>query len=326
MNPSVSFTLSACHTQTRLSAQVQSRTRSAKSTNHADLHIDFLLDGQPNKAFASKIQAFLGTLLLSFPFLNQYRWTIETSNSFPHSAGIASSASSMSALALCLCDIERQLLGTPDTEERFLRKASLIARLGSGSACRSIYPKAAIWGTSSEWADGINDYAVPFADTLHPTFVNYHDAILIVSRSEKVVSSRAGHALMENNPFAPVRYAQARQHFAQLLPALQNGDLACFIKIVEAEALALHALMMTSEPSFILMHPNSLQIIGLIRQFRQDTNIPVCFTLDAGPNIHLLYPEQYADDVKMFIETSLVQWCENGEWIADQTGNIAKLA
>ena len=96
------------------------------------------------------------------------------------------------------------------------------------------------------------------------------------------------------------------------------------INITESEALQLHALMMCSNPSYILMKPNTLRIIEAIRSFRNETQIPLCFTLDAGPNVHLLYPESEAEKVEQFIKDELASYCTDGRWIADHVGDGPK--
>ena len=96
---------------------------------------------------------------------------------------------------------------------------------------------------------------------------------MIASFAEKSVSSRAGHALMEGNAFAKPRYEQANERLLRLLPALKSGDLETFGQICENEALTLHALMMASNPSYILMRPNTLKMIELLRAYRLIRNI-----------------------------------------------------
>ena len=81
--------------------------------------------------------------------------------------------------------------------------------------------------------------------------------------------------------------------------------------------------MMCSNPSYILMKPNTLRIINTLFEFRQETDIPVCFTLDAGPNVHILYPDQHAEMVERFIMDELEQYCVGGLWIPDQVGDGA---
>ena len=101
---------------------------------------------------------------------------------------------------------------------------------------------------------------------------------------------------------------------------MEEGDLKTFGEITENEALTLHALMMTSEPSYILIRPNTLVMIEKIRVYREATNQPLYFSLDAGPNIHLLFPDEIKDDVFDFIKQEMEPLCENGEWIADRVG------
>lgn len=312
-NPSISFTLGASYTETTLAYR-------QKEHPGNPIALDFFFEEQPNPAFREKVLKFLESITPIFPFLRQLHLEIRTRNSFPHSAGIASSASAMSALALCLCSLEKKLLGTLDDENDFYQKASFVARLGSGSACRSVYPYMALWGEYGEAAGSSNDFAIPFESHIHPVFKTFQNAILIVSRAEKSVSSRAGHSLMEGNVYAESRYQQARQRMHQLLHALRNGEVDAFGQIAEDEALTLHALMMTSSPSFLLMRPNSLQIIERVRAFRKESGLPLYFSLDAGPNLHLLYPEASEGKILPFIRQELIPFCENGEWIADRVG------
>ncbi len=313
-NPSLSLTLASSFTDTSLEYAVNDNP----SGSGTDL--EFYFHQEENEAFKAKVQAFLESLAPVFPFLKQLKLVIRTGNSFPHSAGIASSASAMSALALCLCSLEDVLFGTLRDPAAFDRKASWVARLGSGSACRSVFPHAAVWGETQHVKEASNEYAVPAGDLIHDTFKDFHDDILIVSSDEKSVSSRAGHALMDGNPFAETRYAQARQRLSVLLDAMRTGDLDTFGKIAEDEALTLHALMMCSNPSYLLMQPGSVAIIEKVRAYRQATGHPLYFTLDAGPNVHLLYPGEIIHEVRAFIEEELKEFCENGRYQEDWVG------
>jgi diphosphomevalonate decarboxylase len=311
-NTSVSLTLSNAYTETTISYRY-------KGSEEPGISISFLFENAEQSAFEKKIKAFLESIIVYFPFLERLHLDINSHNSFPHSTGIASSASSMSALALCLCQIESNIYGGIRPAE-FFEKASMIARLGSGSACRSVYPVAAVWGKHDSVAFSSNEFAVPVNNSIHKVFSDMHDAILIVSSDEKSVSSRAGHALMDGNPYADTRYQQANNHLSEILDAMQKGDLEKWGAIVEKEALTLHALMMASEPPFILMKPNTLSIIEKIKQLRREENIPVYFTLDAGPNVHLLYPAAFEDRLKTYIEKELLSFCENGAVLFDQVG------
>ena len=311
-NASISLTLQNAFSETSLVYEPK------ENNGQIDLHFNF--EGQKNKKFKERLQQFLSSITDIMPFLTEYTLSIESHNSFPHSAGIASSASAMSALALCLCSMERQVSTQPQAEEYFYQRASMIARLGSGSAARSVYPHLAVWGATALAEGSSNDYAIPFAQAVHEVFLSYHDDILLVSKSEKSVSSTAGHALMNSNPFADVRYQQAHNNLQDLLLALKEGNLHHFGRIAEQEALQLHALMMTSEPSYILMESNSLEIIKKIRLWRQNTGHPLYFSMDAGPNMHLLYPDNIASAVQPFIQQELLEHCEQGSYLEDVVG------
>jgi len=163
-------------------------------------------------------------------------------------------------------------------------------------------------------------FGVEFPNAIHDNFKNYQDTILLVDKGEKQVSSTVGHDLMHNHPFAERRFAQAHENLDKLIAIFENGNLEEFIKVVESEALTLHAMMMTSMPYFILMKPNTLEIINTIWKFRNETKIPVCFTLDAGANVHVLYPENVNAEVLQFIKSELVGYCQNGQYICDQIG------
>ena len=317
-NPSISFTLSECCTESFVEAE---------KAEH--FGFQFFFEGKENPAFGVKIEKFLLENQAFFPFINQMNLKVESRNTFPHSSGIASSASSMSAFVMCLLDIEYQLAGIERQQAGVFsvvpQKASYFSRLASGSACRSVFPKMALWGATPCFEGSSDEYAVSLENDIHPVFKTYRDSILIVSGETKSVSSRAGHGLMEGNPYAPARYAQANENIKNLLAALKTGDLDTFINITESEALQLHALMMCSNPSFILMKPNTLRIIEEVRRFSNETHIPLCITLDAGPNVHLLYPEDEAKKVEKFIKNELVTYCNQGRWVADHVGDWPKL-
>jgi len=310
-NPSISFTLNKCKTITSL--------RFSKKENTENFSFDLLFEGKPKEDFKPKIQKFFERILIYLPFLKDYHFTIDTENTFPHSSGIASSASGMSALAINLMSLEKEL--NPEmTDEYFFQKASFLARLGSGSACRSVKGSVVVWGNHSEIDGSSNLFGVEFPNQIHENFKNYQDTILLVDKGEKQVSSTVGHDLMHDHPYAERRFEQAHENLSKIKTVLESGNLDEFIKIVESEALTLHAMMMTSMPYFILMKPNTLEILNKIWKFRNETKIPVCFTLDAGANVHVLYPENARTKVLEFIKDELVGYCQNSQYICDEIG------
>ena len=313
-NPSISFTLNNCKTITEVSFDVSSERK--------ELEFEFLFEGKRNEAFEPKLNTFFQRIATYLPFLKHSKLEISSSNTFPHSSGIASSASAMSALAVCLMEIEKQL--NPISGENALNKASFLARLGSGSAARSIQGPMMSWGETNAIKGSSQEFATCIDQEIHPVFRNYQDTILIIDKGQKKVSSTLGHQLMKNHPYATSRFQQAQQHMGRLMVILKNGELDDFMQLVELEALTLHALMMASNPYFVLMQPNTLAVLNKIWAFREATKLPLCFTLDAGANVHLLYPEEHKNTIGDFIASDLASFCEAGQYIEDQVGTGAK--
>ena len=227
-NPSFSFTLSAANTKTSIKYR-------KKKGNGISIHFNF--EGKEKESFKTRIVRFLSAIQEYFPFINQLHLDIESENSFPHSSGIASSASGMSALALCLCDIEKQMFPGTYSEQEFRQKASFISRLGSGSACRSLFPIASVWGETTSVTDSSNYFGIGAAELVHPDFQTFHDDILIVSKAKKSISSSVGHELMKTNRYATERFSQANDHMSELMHAVSSGDIEKFGMLAEKEAL-----------------------------------------------------------------------------------------
>lgn len=277
-NPSLSMTLKECVTETKVSFSPSE-----------SLKVELYLDGVLEEKFAQKIQKYLSSLT-DLPQLQKVKYIIHTKNTFPHGTGIASSASGLSAFALCLTEY----LGA---KENFFPVASFLSRLASGSACRSVYGGFTTWGDESDY------YASSF--NVHPEFQNLKDSVLVVSGDEKVVSSTAGHGRMNEHAFAEARFVQAKNNFDGMTKALKSGDMEEMGRILESEALSLHAMMMTSPEAYTLLKPSSLAAIDMIWAFRRETKLPLYFTLDAGPNLHLIYPETHQHKIKTFISHEL---------------------
>jgi diphosphomevalonate decarboxylase len=294
-NASVSLTLSESYSEIELDF--------FNKKNDSPIELDYFFEGEKKVPFENRIRKYLSDHLNQFPVLNNYAIRINSHNSFPHSAGIASSASAFGAIALSLLDASFILKNQPRNDE-FFKQSSQLARLGSGSACRSIYGGFVLWGKNKMMADSSNEFAIPITD-IHQNFKQWHDAILIIDENPKKVSSSAGHSLMNKHVYAKSRFAQANERAAQIVKILSGGDYEEFIKIAESEALTLHAMMMTSGDYYLLMKPGTIIAIEKIMDFRRETKVPVCFTLDAGPNVHLLYPEDDKNTVASFINGEL---------------------
>lgn len=310
MNPSLSMTLDKCYTETLITLEEK------KISN--DLELEFLFEDKTNPKFEARIAKFIANNQNLLSFINNYKIKIESRNSFPHSAGIASSASAMSALAMCLATIE-QRIGKNEISDLY-KWASNLARLGSGSAARSVYGEYTIWGKSNSVLGSNDEYAIPLKAPVHKDYLCLRDAVLIIDSKQKKVSSSVGHSLMNDHPYAAQRFSNAKKNLSEILKAMQNGDFTQFAYLIEHEALSLHAMMMTAKPWFTLLSPNTLIAIERIRQFREETNTKICFTLDAGPNIHLLFPAEEDKKVRPFVENELAPLCVNNKYILDNIG------
>ncbi|MCG2793669.1 MAG: diphosphomevalonate decarboxylase [Weeksellaceae bacterium] len=307
-NPSISYTLTYCRTNTTVHFLPDKA-----------FSVQTFLSGNEEKKFANKIEKYFQNIAPYLPWILKGRYVIETENTFPHSSGIASSASGFGALAKCLMSLDQIFSVENPPASIITQKASFLARLGSGSACRSLYEGLVVWGKTEEVEGSSDLFAVPYNnDSVHPIFRNFHDWVLLIHEGQKSVSSTVGHGLMNNNPYAERRFQEAHENFAKLKTILSTGDMAGFIKLVEHEALTLHALMMMSDPPFILMQTATLQVINKIWEFRKITGLALFFTLDAGANVHLLFPNDIDNKrITNFITTELVPLTQRGGVVKD---------
>lgn len=306
-NPSISYTLNHCKTNTTL-----------EFVTEEPFSVQTFLSGNEEIKFAEKIEKYFKNIEQYLPWILNGKYIIKTENTFPHSSGIASSASGFGAIAKCLMKLDESFSGK-NSEEESLQKASFLARLGSGSACRSLYNGLVVWGKSNEVVGSSDLFAVPYPNTeIHEIFKDFNDWVLLIHEGEKSVSSTVGHGLMNTNPYAERRFQEARENFVPMKEILKNGDLESFIKLIEHEALTLHAMMMMSDPAFILMKTGTLEVINKIWNFRRDTNLPLFFTLDAGANVHLLFPNDGSEEkIKVFIENELLQHTQKNGVVKD---------
>ena len=306
-NPSISYTLNLCKTNTEMEFIADEA-----------FSVQTFLAGKEELKFAEKIEKYFKSIEQYLPWVLKGKYIIKTENTFPHSSGIASSASGFGAIAKCLMTLDRSFSGQTD-EDFSIKKASFLARLGSGSACRSLYDGLVVWGETKEVSGSSDLFAVRYPnEEVHEVFRSFNDWVLLIHEGEKSVSSTVGHGLMNTNPYAERRFQEAHENFASIKTILKEGDMKAFIKLVEHEALTLHAMMMMSEPAFILMQAGTLAVINKIWEFRKETNLPLFFTLDAGANVHLLFPSNKDEDkITAFIIKELVQHTQNNGVVKD---------
>lgn len=304
MNPSLSMTLNECRSFT---------TIAWTTADNLAPTFEVWFEGARASEIEAKMEKWMVKIAAFYPWLAHTALRVETRNNFPHSAGIASSASGMSALAMCLSAIDNHLR-QKDSGDIFLQ--SNTARLGSGSASRSVTGPWVLWGETPLYRGSSHEYAVKVTD-VHPHFARLHDTIIIVDKEPKSISSRAGHGLMDDHPWREGRVGQVNENMTLLLQALKEGDWQTFEKVTENEALSLHALMLASEGGMLLWKGNTVEWIHYLRQQREKTGVPMAFTLDAGANIHLLYPSQASEQVEAILQQSPVS---HHGFIRDATG------
>ncbi len=198
---------------------------------------------------------------------------VESENNFPMGTGIASSASAFAALSLAASKAAGMHL-----DEQGL---SRLARRGSGSASRSVPAGFVEWhaGNSEH-----NSYATSIAPPDHWDLI---DCVAIVSQAHKDTGSSDAHPLADSSPVQRVRIHQSEQHLAICRRAIQQRDFEAFAHITELDCHLMHAVMMTSTPALVYWQPTTLAIIQAVQAWRK-SGIPVCYTIDAGPNVHVI--------------------------------------
>jgi diphosphomevalonate decarboxylase len=211
------------------------------------------------------------------------RARVVSRNAFVSGAGLASSASGFAALTLAATAAAGLTLSE--------RELSALARLGSGSACRSVAGGFVEWLPAERHEDS---YGVSIAPPDHWALA---DVIAIVATEHKDVGSTAGHALAETSPLQSARVTTTPARFETCKAALLTRDFERLAPVVELEALAMHAVMFTSTPSLIYWAPATLQLMEAVRAWREG-GLPVAFTIDAGPNVHCLCPLEVAGQVE----------------------------
>ena len=217
--------------------------------------------------------------------IHHFAW-VESENNFPIGTGIASSASAFAALALAAT----KAAGLD------LDKASLsrLARRSSGSACRSIP------GGFVEWAAGTGDadsYAISIAPPKHWDLA---DCIAVISSEHKSTGSTEGHALAGTSLLQSARVDDAPRRLDTCRHAILNRDFGAFVEIIEADSNLMHAVMMTSRPPLFYWQPTTLVVMQAVRSAREK-GLPVCYTIDAGPNVHVICTGSAAEETAQLV-------------------------
>ncbi len=275
-NPSISMNLDGLFTETTVNWS-------------DDLSGDeLILNGEPDTGSAlERVSSHLSLLRQRFPVITQYA-AVESSNNFPIGAGIASSAAAFAALTVAAV----AATGIELTEHEL----STLARLGSGSAARSVPAGFVEWHSGSTHKES---YAESFAP---PDYWDIVDVIAVVSREHKAVGSSAGHHSAATSDLQEARVAGAGERFRVCKQAILDRDFDTFAEVVERDSNLMHAVMMTSRPPLFYWLPASLMIMEQVRVWRNE-GLQVCYTLDAGPNVHCICIRKDAAKVSARLET-----------------------
>ena len=268
-NPSLSMNLDGLYARTSV-------------TFHRGMQFDTLtINAEPAAAaalnrvsrFLDSVRALAGTSLHA---------QVESVVNFPIGAGIASSAAAFAALSLAAA-----AAAGLDLSEKDL---SRLARLGSGSAARSVPGGFVEWQTGTGDADS---YAFSIAPASHWDLV---DCIAIAAAGQKPVGSSEGHTLAGSSLLQPVRVASAPHRLENARAAILARDFPALAEVIELDSNLMHAVMITSRPSLLYWEPASIEIMKSVQKWRAG-GLPCCYTLDAGPNVHVLCPAQHASQV-----------------------------
>ena len=198
---------------------------------------------------------------------------VQSSNNFPMGAGIASSASAFAALSLAAS----RAAGL-DLDEAAI---SRLARTGSGSACRSVPGGFVEWRTGNRHEDS---YAYSIAPPEHWELV---DCVAIVNREHKATGSSEGHPLAYTSPLQPARVDDAPRRLEICRRAILERDFEALAEIVELDSNLMHGVIMTSHPRILYWQPATLAVMQAVTAWRKQ-GLPVCYTIDAGPNVHAI--------------------------------------
>lgn len=208
-------------------------------------------------------------------------------NNFPKSTGLSSSGSGFAALTMAAT----KAIGLELSE----KELSILARQGSGSACRCVC------GGFVEWLDGETSeesYAQSFAK---PEDFAIRDLVAIVSEDKKNLSSSEGHDLAESSLLFKARQEKIKAKLMAVKRAILQKDFATLGEIVEAEALEFHSILLTSQPTILLFYPGTIEVMQAVRQLRK-TGVPVYFTINTGFNVHVLTLPQYEKQVAAVLQ------------------------
>jgi diphosphomevalonate decarboxylase len=272
LNPSVSMTLDVARTTTTVEFSKDLKT-----------DICTINDGPAPPEAIKRVRRVLNRVR-QISGLKRFA-RIASVNHFPTSAGVASSASGFAALALAAT----QAAGVREGPKTLVP----LAILGSGSACRSLYGGYVLWSPPRAGQHGSSVKQIKTED--HWPLV---DLVAILSRERKPVTSEQGHRLAWTSPLLQGRLTSLAKVARTVKRAIRERDLPSLGDAIESEALSMHAVMMTSRPSLLYWEPATVGLLKAVRDLRIRRGLPCYFTIDAGPNVHVITAPEQAERVR----------------------------
>lgn len=281
-NPSLSYTLD------KLKSSVQLESIPGKHDEWAPLNVPGASEFDLSQVAQERFLDHLALIKNHFDYSGSF--LVKSSNNFPKSSGLASSASSFAALTKCavraICEIME--ISEPSTEEQ-----ANLSRLGSGSSCRSFFSPWAIWRD-----DQVQAIEISYQNLLHQ--------VVVISHDEKKVSSSDAHMRIRTSKFYDIRQEQAENNLKSLLSAFEEKDWTSAYQVCWREFHEMHKLFTTCDAPFTYMEDDTKKALNLLQALWEEKGDGPIVTMDAGPNIHLLYREDQSELANEFRKKHLL--------------------
>jgi diphosphomevalonate decarboxylase len=266
LNASLSYTLPHLLTAVEIEKNTTSKDNWEPLQNHTDF-IPHVFSEQAQTRFLNHLKR----IKKQFGYTGYF--TVRSANNFPHSAGLASSASSFAALTQAAVRACADCTNKPIPN---LEAQANLSRIGSGSSCRSFFEPWAIWDEQH-----VQAISLPYPKLIHQ--------VILINQSEKKVSSSEAHRRVSTLCEYPARKIRAEQNLTALRQAFIDDAWDEAYQICWREFQDMHALFTLSEPAFSYITPKTHAILDTLKQSWEQQGDGPLITMDAGPNIHLLY-------------------------------------
>lgn len=282
INSSLSYTLN------NLQSSVLLEKQSGKKDFWEPLDIPGAMPFMLSKAAQERFLRHLARIKAAFNYSGAF--VVRSSNNFPHSSGLASSASSFAALTKCAVLALSELTQTPLPP---IEIQAQLSREGSGSSCRSFFSPWALWNE-----EGVKAIDIPYKQLIHQ--------VIVISHAEKAVSSSEAHKRIRTSKIYPTRPDRAEQNLKTLLHAFEAHDWKTAYQVCWREFQDLHSLFESASPPFSYMTEQGDVILTSLQDLWQREGDGPIVTMDAGPNIHILYRPDQAEMAQKFKQDYLV--------------------